>query len=66
MGNLSDAAQALIFFALFGLSAWCGVWAYKDAQRRGKPGALVGFLVFLITFPVGIVAWIAFRPERTS
>ncbi len=58
--------------ALFHLIFWliglvialaCAVWAWNDANERGKPGVLVGVLVFL--FPVvGLIAWLIFRPER--
>ena len=39
------------------------VWAYGDAEARGKSGCLVALLVLLLTWPVGLIAWIIFRPE---
>ena len=51
---------------LVGLAAWLwsGVWAARDAARRGKPGWLVGLLVLLIAWPVSLLVWIALRPEN--
>jgi hypothetical protein len=38
-----------------------GVWAYRDARRRGRSGLLVCFLV-VGTFPIGVVFWLVARP----
>jgi hypothetical protein len=37
----------------------------QDARRRGKPPMLVALLV-LMTFPLGLLIWIVFRPEVTG
>ncbi|MHC2992279.1 hypothetical protein OB13_12000 [Pontibacter sp. HJ8] len=42
---------------------WSIVWAYKDAQRRGKPGWLVALVVLLMVWPVGLVVWLLLRPQ---
>ncbi len=39
------------------------VWAYGDAERRGKSGCLVALLVMLVSWPLGIVIWLVARPE---
>jgi hypothetical protein len=39
-------------------------WAYDDAESRGKPGCLVAILVALLSWPLGLVLWIVFRPEH--
>ena len=66
------------FFASFGLIGivvalvvlvlyiWSIVWAYKDAQHRGKPGWLVACLVALLAWPLGLVVWLLFRPTITE
>jgi hypothetical protein len=55
----------LLLFALipFGLFVWSVVWAYSDAEQRGKSGCLVALLVMFMSWPVGLIAWIIFRPE---
>ena len=44
--------------ALFLASNWC----IKDATRRGKSPTLVTVAVVLF-FPLGLIAWLAFRPR---
>lgn len=39
------------------------MWAYGDAKRRGKPAALVALLVVFGAWPMGLIAWLIFRPE---
>lgn len=56
----------LFLTVALGLYIWSGVWVYRDAERRGKPGALVALLVLLIAWPIGLLVWIALRPERQS
>jgi len=41
---------------------YCVVWAYRDAERRGKPGTLVALMVFVAPL-LGVLLWIIFRPE---
>ncbi|NEM99159.1 hypothetical protein [Pontibacter burrus] len=65
------------FFAAFGLIGivlgivllalyiWSIVWAYRDANNRGKPGWLVALLVALLSWPVGLVVWLLFRPTHS-
>jgi hypothetical protein len=42
---------------------WSIVWAYTDAERRGKPGWLVALVVLLMVWPVGLVIWLLLRPQ---
>ena len=39
------------------------VWAYGDAERRGKSGCLVALLVFFLSWPLGLILWLVFRPD---
>ena len=39
------------------------VWAYRDAEARGKPGILVGLVVALVQWPGGLILWLVFRPD---
>lgn len=55
---------------LFGLAAIIILilvirWCYIDANRRGKPPALV-ILAVLFFFPWGLIAWLLFRPEPAA
>ena len=40
------------------------VWTWTDAEKRGKSPLLVSVFV-LLTFPVGLLAWLIFRPTET-
>ncbi|GAB3204004.1 magnesium-transporting ATPase (P-type) [Pontibacter aydingkolensis] len=42
---------------------WSIVWAYKDAERRGKPGLLVAVIVALLAWPLGLLVWLLVRPS---
>ena len=55
----------LIGVVLLSLYVWSIVWAYGDAERRGKSGCLVALLVLLLSWPVGLIAWLIFRPNDT-
>ena len=48
------------------LYIWSIVWAYKDANRRGKPGWLVAIMVALLSWPIGLILWLVFRPAYTG
>ncbi|WP_250419035.1 MULTISPECIES: hypothetical protein [Pontibacter] len=50
--------------AVFILYVWSVVWAYKDANRRGKPGWLVAIMVALLSWPIGLIVWLLFRPAQ--
>ncbi|MBD1396480.1 hypothetical protein H9Q13_04830 [Pontibacter sp. JH31] len=49
--------MALVFYI------WSVVWAYQDARRRGKSGLLVALMVLLMVWPVGLLLWLALRPQ---
>jgi hypothetical protein len=46
------------------LVIWSIIWAYNDANKRGKSGCLVALLVFFVTWPAGLIIWLVFRPEE--
>ncbi|MFO8006224.1 MAG: hypothetical protein R6V05_00655 [Candidatus Brocadiia bacterium] len=50
--------------ALLLVYVWSVVWSYGDAEARGKPGCLVALLVALLSWPLGLILWVVFRPER--
>ena len=39
-----------------------GVWAFRDARRRGRSGVLVAILV-LGTIHLGVLLWLVARPD---
>lgn len=53
---------------LVGLIVYIGsiIWAYRDAERRGKPGWLVALLVALLSWPLSLLVWVLFRPGITT
>ncbi len=40
------------------------IWAYGDAEARSKPGCLVALLVAFLSWPLGLLLWVVFRPEQ--
>ena len=39
-------------------------WVFKDAKERGKNPWIVSFLVLLAGWPVTLVIWLLFRPDK--
>jgi len=62
--GLALAGTAVV--ALLGLLVYSVVWAYRDAQARGKPGWAVALLVLLIDWPLSLLLWYVFRPALPS
>ncbi len=54
-------ALALVAFVFFGYVRW----AIEDASRRGKSAVLV-FIAVVFFFPLGLAAWLLFRPPVRS
>ncbi len=42
------------------------IWAYGDAESRGKSGCLVALLVAFLAWPLGLLIWLIFRPEKRA
>ncbi len=40
------------------------LWAYGDAERRGKSGCLVALMVAVFSWPISLIVWLALRPEN--
>jgi hypothetical protein len=55
---------AIIGLGMLGLYVFSIMWAFSDAENRGKSGCLVAILVAFLSWPIGFVAWLIFRPDR--
>jgi hypothetical protein len=62
--EIQTALAVLIMLPVIGIYIWSIVWAYHDAERRGKSGCLVVLMVMLLTWPVGLLIWLVFRPDE--
>lgn len=64
IGNIIITIFVLLFVGgILSLIIWSIIWAYSDAEKRGKSGCLVALLVFLLPWPVGLIIWLLIRPE---
>jgi hypothetical protein len=61
LGSIFMVAFSVAMFVLY---VWSIIWAYGDAEARGKPGCLVALLVMLLSWPIGLILWIVFRPDN--
>ena len=61
---LAIIVTAIIGLGILALYVFTIVWAYSDAKRRGKSGCLVAILVAFLSWPIGLIAWFIFRPDR--
>ena len=58
---------AIVFFlVVLGLYIWSLHFAYVDAEARGKSGCLVTLIVAFLSWPVGLLVWLVFRPETLA
>lgn len=60
-------AGALCFVWIIMFIIWIaiGIWMYKDAEKRGKSGAL-WLIIGLIFGIIGIIIWLLVRPPEKS
>jgi len=69
VGLMLTLATFIGLLALYPISI---IWAYRDAQARGKSGVALALLVALspffafIAWPLSMLAWVVFRPEKQS
>jgi hypothetical protein len=62
---LQNTLTVTILIVGLSLILFSSRWAGRDAERRGKSGCLVGLAVFL-TWPLGLILWLVFRPESKT
>jgi len=53
---------ALASLVLYPLSL---IWAYRDAEKRGRNGLLLVILI-AITWIIGLFVWLVVRPEKDA
>ena len=58
-----SAVGAIFSLLIFIVYIGSVIWAFSDAQNRGKSGCLVALLVLLLVWPVGLVIWLLIRPN---
>ncbi len=60
-------AGALCFFWVLMFIIWIaiGVWMYRDAEKRGKSGAL-WLIIGLLFGIIGLIIWLIVRPPEPS
>lgn len=64
-GNaLAFLAIACVALPMLVLFIWSVLWAYADAEKRGKSGWLAALLVFLVQWPAGLIIWLLIRPQE--
>jgi hypothetical protein len=63
-GSLMILPAAIIGLGVLALYVFSIMWAFSDAEDRGKSGCLVAILVAFLSWPIGLVAWLIFRPDR--
>jgi hypothetical protein len=54
----------IVGMVLFLIYLYSIIWSYADAEERGKPGCLVALVVALLSWPLGLILWVVFRPEK--
>jgi len=66
-GNIAGVALAgtlcivpIIMWIIFILIA---IWVYKDAEKRGKSGAL-WLVIVILTGIIGLIIWFVVRPKE--
>lgn len=64
---MNTVKEFLPYAMLAATALWVanGVWAFRDARRRGRSGILVTILV-LGSFPFGVALWMLARPAITD
>ncbi len=65
MGGLFAGAFCLVWVVMFVIWIAIGVWMYKDAEKRGKSGAL-WLIIGLILGIIGLIVWLIVRPPEPS
>lgn len=64
-GGLFAGAFCLVWVVMLIIWIAIGVWMYKDAEKRGKSGAL-WLIIGLLLGIIGLIVWLIVRPPEPS
>ncbi|MFW5928010.1 MAG: hypothetical protein ACOCSL_02315 [Thermoplasmatota archaeon] len=64
-GGLIAGSMCLIPVIFFIIAIFIAIWVYKDAEKRGKNGAL-WLIVVLISGIIGLIIWLIVRPDMSE
>jgi hypothetical protein len=64
--HLAPRLTGLVMVAGIAFIGWSLRWVYLDADLRKKDGMMVATMVFLFSYPLSLLIWLAFRPELTQ
>ena len=67
VGTILSFALEFRFTTSIAILLYFGIicWSYADANKRGKPGILVAFLIAIAPI-FGLLLWLIFRPSIDS
>ncbi len=63
---MGDVSGILFVIVSIGFYVWSLIWVASDAEARGKSALPVVLLVALLSWPLGLIAWLIFRPKAPS
>ena len=64
IGGIAMILVGLVGLAIFVIYIASVIWAFGDAQARGKSGCLVAILVAFVSWPIGLIIWLVARPDN--
>jgi hypothetical protein len=65
LGGLFAGALCFGWIIMFVIWIAIGIWMYKDAEKRGKSGAL-WLIIGLLFGIIGLIVWLIVRPPEPS
>jgi len=65
LGGLFAGALCFFWVVMFIIWIAIGVWMYRDAEKRGKSGAL-WLIIGLLFGIIGLIIWLIVRPPEPS
>jgi len=65
LGGVFAGVFCLVWVVMFIIWIAIGIWMYKDAEKRGKSGAL-WLIIGLLFGIIGLIIWVLVRPPEAS
>ena len=63
---IKDFFPFVVILVIFALCLLILIWAFHDAESRGKSGLLVVIMVVLLGLVPGLLIWYILRPQTLS